>query len=240
MMIKLGTSPYRAVRRLLCGLCIVALCQPVFSQLAWACRENAMLVFDASGSMALFRDGRPKIDIARDAAADVLPDVTRFRPTGLVTYSGGQGPACTDVNLRVRPDVKTGEMILSAMAKVRPNGATPLSEAVRLAADVLKGLKDPGIIVLVTDGLENCGGNACELARELRREGGRLRVHVISFFLHGRDEHTVTCLAESTGGTYSATESLDGLRDALHKVLSCARISSRQPARSQSGGAGAL
>lgn len=236
MMIKPGTAARRMGRRLMCWLSVIALCQPVFSQLAWACRENAMLVFDASGSMALFRDGRPKIDIAREAAAEVLPDVTRFRPTGLVTYSGGQGPACTDVNLRVQPGVKTGDKILSAMAKVRPNGATPLSEAVRLAADVLKRLNDPGIIVLVTDGLENCGGNACELAQELRREGDRLRVHVISFFLHGRDEHTVTCLADSTGGTYAATDSLDTLRDALHKVLSCARISSRQPLRLQLGG----
>ena len=96
---------------------------------AWACRENAMIVFDASGSMGLFRDGRPKMDSARAAAASVLPDVTGYRPTGLVTYSGEIGPACEDIVLRMRPAVGTAPRILAALARLQPNGATPLSGA---------------------------------------------------------------------------------------------------------------
>ena len=65
---------------------------PTATTAALACRENAMLVFDASGSMGLYREGRPKINLAREAAASVLPDVTGYRPTGLVTYSGEGGP----------------------------------------------------------------------------------------------------------------------------------------------------
>lgn len=224
-MTNASSTARRRWRLLLSGLCILALSQPFMIQFAWACRENAMLVFDASGSMALFRNGRPKIDIAREAAADVLPDVTRFRRTGLVTYSGGRGLACADINLRVQPRVEAGSAILAEMSKLQPNGATPLSEAVEMAAGVLKRLDEPGVIVLVTDGLENCGGNVCELGRKLQVEGGRLRVHVISFFLHGRSERTIMCLAEQTSGTYTSTTSLDTLREALHKVLGCARIS---------------
>ncbi len=184
-----------------------------------------MIVFDASGSMALFRDGRPKMDIAREAARDVLPDVTRYRPTGLVTYSGGRGPACSDVSLRISPGVETGGRILAALDKIRPNGATPLTAAVKLAADELRRRTLPGIIVLVTDGLENCGQDACALARRLSAERARLRIHVISFYLHGRAVETVTCLAEETDGTYVHTASLDGLRRALRELLSCLRLS---------------
>ena len=59
--------------------------------LARACTEHAMIVFDASGSMRAFPDGTSKFGVARQAVAEVLPDVTRFRPTGLVTYGGGKG-----------------------------------------------------------------------------------------------------------------------------------------------------
>ena len=155
---------------------------------AWACRENAMLVFDASGSMALFRDGRPKIDMARDAIADVLPDVTRFRPTGLVTYSGGRGPACLDVQLRVPPTTGSGNLILAEISGIQPSGATPLSDAVSLAVETLKGLNAPGIVVLVTDGLENCGQDACALAQKFKADSPNIRVHVVSFYLHGSAE----------------------------------------------------
>lgn len=200
---------------------------------ALACRENAMIVFDASGSMGLYREGRPKINIAREAAASVLPDVTGYRPTGLVTYSGEGGPACTDVVLRLRPEVASAPRILAELEALSPNGATPLADAVDLAADTLLQLKVPGMVVLITDGLENCGQDACRLAERLGRHGKELRVHVITFYLHGRAVESVRCLAQATGGTYVSTASLDGLRDALREVLSCHRISQlADPARS--------
>lgn len=185
-----------------------------------------MIVFDASGSMGQYRDGRAKFDIARDAAASVLPDVTGYRPTGLVTYSGEGGPACNNVDLRLRPALASASRILAELARLRPNGATPLSEAVDLAADTLLRLKAPGMIVLVTDGLENCGQNACRLAERLKGHGNDLRVHVITFFLHSKAIESVRCLADATGGSYASTASLETLRDALRAVLSCHRLSS--------------
>ncbi|MGI9410830.1 MAG: vWA domain-containing protein [Hyphomicrobiaceae bacterium] len=225
-MIALGLSLGSKMRKWSVGVVAAALVtHAVAPTLALACRENAMIVFDASGSMALFRDGRPKIEIAREAARAVLPDITRYRPTGLVTYSGGRGPACSDVKLRVAPKLNSSNAILAALRTVDPNGATPLSDSVELAADSLRRLGSPGIIVLVTDGLENCGQNACLLGQRLKGWGDLIRVHVISFYLHGRAVETINCLSEATGGTYATTNSLDGLRDALHKVLSCNRIS---------------
>ena len=224
-------------RRWLVGVAVAAsLTHAIAPTLAYACRENAMIVFDASGSMALFREGRQKIEIAREAARDVLPDVTRYRPTGLVTYSGGRGPACSDVKLQVPPKLGSASAILAALRSVDPNGATPLSDSVELAAHALRRLGSPGVVVLITDGLENCGQNACLLGKRLRTWGDLIRVHVISFYLHGRKVETISCLAEATGGTYATTNSLEGLREALHRVLSCNRISVlRQPVSRRNG-----
>ncbi len=185
-----------------------------------------MLVFDSSGSMGSFKGGLPKIDTAREAAADILPEVTRFRATGLITYGGDFGAVCNNVNLKIPPMRHSGELILAELGLMRPNGQTPLSDAVMLAAQSLKSLQHPGIIVLVTDGLENCGYNACALGQKLRAENPNIRVHVIGFHLHARSESRISCLSQQTGGTYTSTNSLESLREALRTTLSCPRISS--------------
>jgi len=192
---------------------------------AMACQENAMLVFDASGSMSVAPDGERKIDAARNAAGDVLPDVTRFRATGLVTYGGAPGPTCGGVSLKIPPVRDSGGLILGELALLEPSGQTPLSEAVWLAAQTLQNQHAPGIIVLVTDGLENCGHDACALAQKIKTLVPKVRVHVIGFHLNSPAEGRVSCLAKTTGGTYTATDTLDALRDALKKTLTCPRIS---------------
>ena len=218
---------FRLARKLVMVMAVMLAAVPsVGVTYAWACQENAMLVFDASGSMASIRDGLPKIVVARDAATEILPDVTRRRPTGLITYGGERGPSCGDVHLKIPPMVGSGELILGELGMMEPRGQTPLSDAVMLAAQTLKGHGQPGVVVLVTDGLENCGYNACALGQKLRSKTPNIRVHVIGFHLRSSSESRVSCLARSTGGTYTSTNSLETLREALRQTLSCPRISS--------------
>ncbi len=209
---------------------IYALAVSLSTGMAMACQENAMLVFDSSGSMARLRDGVAKIITAREAAADILPEVTRRRPTGLVTYGGEPGASCGDVHLKIPPMVDSGDLILAELGIMEPRGQTPLSDAVHLAAETLKGLGQPGIVVLVTDGLENCGYNACLVGHKLRNEAPDIRVHVIGFHLKHSFERRVACLAHATDGTFTSTDSLDTLRAALRDTLSCPRISQHSPA----------
>ncbi|MBU2532973.1 MAG: VWA domain-containing protein, partial [Alphaproteobacteria bacterium] len=155
---------------------------------ALACQEEAMLVFDASGSMQMERDGLPKIDIARDAAAEVLPELTRSRPTGLVTYGGEQGDGCKSVTLRLPPMTGSGDLIIGELAALQPSGSTPLTEAVWTAALTLKSSGKPGTVVLITDGKENCGYNACTFAQQMTLGARNIKVHVIGFYLHANAE----------------------------------------------------
>ncbi|MEM7774238.1 MAG: VWA domain-containing protein [Pseudomonadota bacterium] len=193
------------------------------------CHENAMIVFDASGSMGVRHAGRRKIDIAREAIADVLPNISQTRPTGLVTYSGGPASACMDVALRVSPTIGSSPQIVNELAGLRPAGPTPLTRAVRLAATTLRDRQASGIIVLVTDGHESCLGNVCALARQLASDPLKLRVHTIGFRLEGRNTSELTCLSNLTGGTYTRASGLDALRASLQSVLSCPRLAQSAP-----------
>lgn len=204
------------------GLAVVA------AGAARACDEDAMLVFDASGSMGLVKQGLTKLDIAREAVARVLPNLTTRRRTGLVTYGGDQAQRCGGIALRLPPMADSAGLIIAELGHIEPAGQTPLSPAVMLAAETLNAADKPGIAVLITDGLENCGFNACALGARIAREMPKVRVHVIGFDLGSQNEAEISCLAQQTGGVYVSTDTLDGLEKALKDRLGCPRISLRE------------
>lgn len=85
----------------------------------------------------------------------------------------------------------------------------------------------PGIIVLLTDGEETCGGSPCNLSKELSREAAQLTVHIISLRVKGytwMGEQSILemkCLAERNRGLYLTIETQDELMGALEKTLGC-------------------
>jgi Ca-activated chloride channel family protein len=102
------------------------------------CTEDAMIVFDASGSMAgntvqgLFSD-ITRIDEVRKALGEVLPGITKFRKVGLITYGPGPYGQCY-VDLAFPPIPNSAERIMSVVNALNPAGKTPLVAAVRQAA----------------------------------------------------------------------------------------------------------
>ena len=86
----------------------------------------------------------------------------------------------------------------------------------------------------MTDGLENCGYNACALGVKIHADMPQIRVHVIGFDLGNQNEQQIACLATATGGLYVSTNTLEGLEAALTTTLGCPQITSIDPA--QAGG----
>jgi Ca-activated chloride channel family protein len=201
------------------------------------CNEDAMLVFDASGSMAgNLNQGIattiPRINEVRAALAEVLPSITRFRRVGLITYGPGPYQQC-NVQLAFKPTANAAGLIMQAVNALSPAGKTPLATAVEEAAEVLDYQKKPGLIVVLTDGEETCGGSPCSLGRALHAGATQLTVHVIGFRMKDfswtgeQSILDVKCLAEQNGGLYISTEARQDLVDALEKTLGCPLLSQR-------------
>jgi Ca-activated chloride channel family protein len=193
-----------------------------------------MLVFDASGSMSGNQvlgipNSRPRIDEARAALAKVLPSATKFRRVGLITYGGGAYNAC-DVELKMKPSPNAAKPIMSAVNALVPSGKTPLSSAVEQAAEVLNYRSKPGVIVIITDGEETCGGQPCDLGKRLHDAADQLTVHIIAFRYEGyswsgSNVLDLMCLAEVNNGLYIKANSEDELIGALQKTLDCPMMS---------------
>jgi Ca-activated chloride channel homolog len=203
------------------------------------CTEDAMIVFDASGSMAgntvqgLFSDVT-RIDEVRKALGQVLPTATKFRKVGLITYGPGPYAQC-NVSLDFRPISNAAAPIMSVVNGLNPAGKTPLVEAVKLAASVLHETTEKGVVVLLTDGEETCGGAPCDLGKALKQANDKLTVHVVGYQLKAfrwtgaQSFLDVKCLAEETGGLYITAENRDELVKAFEKTLGCPMMSSASP-----------
>ncbi|MGD9378816.1 MAG: VWA domain-containing protein [Methyloceanibacter sp.] len=199
------------------------------------CVDDAMIVFDASGSMSGnqapgIANAPPRIDEVRSALAKVLPSATQYRRVGLVTYGPGPAEQC-NVKLNFPPAQNATSRIMDTVNEMVPAGDTPLTAAVQEAANALDFRRRRGVIVVVTDGEETCGGTPCQLAEDLRTVAEGLTIHVIasryhSFSWRGANHAAeLGCLAEESGGIYVKANSEDELIEALRETLDCPRLS---------------
>lgn len=191
------------------------------------CRDDAMLVFDASGSMAGtdMNAVRPHIATVREALGTVLPEVTPRRDLGLMVYGPGPHASCKNIELRLKPGANSAAAIMHEVNALVPAGQTPLTAAVREAAEELRFRDKPAVVVLLTDGEESCSGDPCAMARKLRNEASNLTIHVIGFKVRGstwlKPELGSQCMAEETGGLSITARDKDQLVDALRETLTC-------------------
>lgn len=208
--------------------CLLARCpQPRLRTLAlllfcaeslWAA-EARMLVLDASGSMWGRVDGAIKIDIARDAMRELAKDWPDDTHIGLVVYGHREKGNCDDIELIMPPAPLQRKTLDPAVNPLTPTGKTPLSSAVRKAAEELRFSELKATVVLVSDGKETCGHDPCELGAELEKYGIDFTAHVIGFDVKRRDEQLeLRCLAENTGGDYFPSDTAEELEDALRKT----------------------
>jgi Ca-activated chloride channel family protein len=208
---------------------------PADDQKPAPCREDAMIVFDASGSMSGNQtlgipNSEARIDQVRDALAEVLPSATKFRKVGLITFGPGPYNQC-NVKLELKPTPDAAEPIMNAVNALVPAGKTPLTSAVEQAANVLDYKNKPGVIVVVTDGEETCGRSLCDAAKLLHANAAQLTVHVIAFRYDSYSwtgENAVLdlqCLAQANNGLYTRVNTNDDLVQALEKTLDCPMVS---------------
>jgi len=214
---------------------------PVHAEPKPPCTEDAMIVFDASGSMAGNLDQgiatlKPRIDEVRSALAEILPTVARLRRVGLITYGPGPAQQC-NVKLDLKPTVNAASVILRTLDDLTPAGRTPLTSAVAEAADVLDYRKRPGVIVVVTDGEETCGALPCDLGKKMHAAAEQLTVHIIGFRMKDfswTGENSILdakCLAEENNGLYISTDNKDDLVAALKATLECPMTSENSAPR---------
>ena len=178
-----------------------------------------VLVLDASGSMWGQIEGRAKIEIAKEVMAELIDQIPADFQTGLTVYGHRRKGDCKDIEMVIPVGPHNAAAMKTKIQGINPKGKTPLSEAVRQAAQALRYTEERATVVLVSDGLETCNVDPCALAAELAMSGVDFTVHVIGFDISKEDQGRLRCLADKTGGLFLAASDAGSLRDALFKTV---------------------
>ena len=186
-------------------------------------QRSVEIVVDASRSMWGRMGGEPKMVVAKE----ILEDVSYWFPEDLdlaLRAYGSASPSdsndCTDSTLLVPFGEDNREPIRSAVAGLRPLGQTPIAFALNQAARDFGSSQDDRTVVLVTDGIESCGGDPVRAARDLREQG--IMVHLIGFGLgNAKDEDAASlrAVADASGGRYVTAGSAEELQYALTQTV---------------------
>lgn len=164
-------------------------------------QPDTVLVLDASNSMWGQIDGVAKIEIAREALGDYVRSIAPDTRLGVFAYGHRQAGRCDDIEQVRAVSRVDADQVMSQVNGLVPRGKTPLTAAIRQAADALGSAG--GSIIILTDGVETCGGDACALAAELAASGVNLTAHVVGFDIQTPgDRASLSCIAQQTGGVY--------------------------------------
>jgi Ca-activated chloride channel homolog len=202
----------------------------ILSAPAFADGQRVILVLDASGSMWGQISGRAKMDIAKDVVGKVLSTWKPEDDLGLVVYGHREKGSCTDIETVLPPGPLTQNEYMSPVKALQPKGKTPMTQAVRQAAEALKWTEQKSTVILVSDGIETCEADPCAVARDLEKAGIGFTVHTVGFGLDNKDAvGQLKCMAEETGGIAVLADNAEELELALKKTVE-AKVEEPPPA----------
>jgi hypothetical protein len=181
------------------------------------------IVVDASRSMWGQIDGVSKMQIAKETLEDVsywLPNDFDLALRAYGSTSSSESNNCADSALLVPFGEMNRDYIRRAIAGLRPTGQTPIAYALNQAARDFGTLDSERTIVLVSDGIESCGGDPVQAAYALREQG--ITAHLIGFGLGnaaGEDTASLQAVANASGGRYVRASSAEELKAALAQTV---------------------
>jgi Ca-activated chloride channel family protein len=200
---------------------------------AWAQggSTHVLLVLDASGSMFnKLADGQYRITAAKDALAGFvsrLPAAPDLH-VGLRVYGARVAAldvgACDDSELVVPVDGFDRDQLLGAVRGTQAKGATPIAYSLELALDDLRGADGRAIVVLVTDGIESCGGDLRATVENLTSAGFEVDLRIIGFDLDDLAIRSFEGL-----GTFENARSVEELAAALGRAVDVAPVAAELP-----------
>ncbi len=178
-----------------------------------------LFIFDASQSMLGRWQSDTKFNIAKRIISEMLDSIANLKNTEFALRVYGhqfQYPpqVCNDTKLEVPFAPGNAGKIKSRLRTINAKGTTPLAFSLEQSAkDFPPCANCRNIVVLITDGMEECSGDPCAVSRMLQKNGIILKPFIIGI---GQDFN----LAFNCVGTYFDATNEKDFRKALNIVIS--------------------
>ena len=185
--------------------------------------HNALLIFDASYSMLRrVANGVSRFQLARQSVNDTIdlfPDKAEIALRLYGSMTQAQRMDCTDTLLKVpfAPASQNRAIIKSALADTHARGVTPIAFALKQAAEDFPGNASERIIVLLSDGGEDCNGDPCATAAVLHSQG--FVINTIGLLTDPVGYRQLQCIARVGGGQFFNVPTALQLTDQLMQAM---------------------
>lgn len=194
---------------------------------------NVMIVLDASGSMAADAGGKTRMAAAKEAIEAFAASLPANAHVGLRVYGhegsgsdGDKAKSCESSQVMYPLQAYNQQKLAKALSQFKPAGWTPIALALQKAQEDLKSFKgeeNTNIIYLVSDGIETCGGNPVEVAKQLAGSDITPIVNVVGFGVDGEGQMQLKKVAQAAGGRYVLIQDQKELQKELEQAGNIAR-----------------
>ncbi len=179
-----------------------------------------LFIYDASGSMWGQMEGKTKKEIAAEVLSTAVNNLSENQKVGLMAYGHRKKGDCDDVEFLVDLNNTGKKNVIEAVNGITPLGRTPLARSATLAINSLRDAKTKATIILITDGIESCDGNICDVVLAAKAEGIDFKLHIVGFGLKESETEQLKCAAKAGDGQYYNADNAGGLGEMLDEATS--------------------
>jgi Ca-activated chloride channel homolog len=188
--------------RIILAAAVCTACSVAFAQTRPKPVTRILFVFDASNSMNAKYNNGTRIEAAKSLFINFIDSLEKIPNLefGLRMYGHQkQFPPqdCDDFKLEVPFYKGNVEAIKKKVRDVTPKGTTPIAHSLNACANDFPDKPGINMIILITDGIEECGGDPCEASLKLQQKGIIFRPFIIGLGLTVEQSKAFECV-----GTY--------------------------------------
>ncbi|HXH19314.1 MAG TPA: VWA domain-containing protein, partial [Chitinophagales bacterium] len=159
-----------------------------------------VFVIDGSGSMKEEMDGITKFELSKQIISKYLDSLARnnIKVETAVRVFGHQSPRsdknCLDSKLEIAFGKNDAAFVRQKLQGITPQGWSPIAYSLEQAAkDFPDDPKAQNVIVVITDGIETCGGDPCAITKVFQQKRIALKPYIIGLGLDGKDQKFFNC-----------------------------------------------
>ncbi len=179
-----------------------------------------LFLFDASQSMLAQWQSNSRFEIARMLLSEMVDSLKGIENLELALRIYGHTKNfppqdCDDTRLEVPFGSDTHKAIKQKLREIKPSGTTPIAQSLLESAKDFPPGPSRNIVILITDGIEECKGDPCAVSYQLQRKGIILKPFVIGLGVTKDFAKAFECV----GNYYDASQETQ-FRHVLNVVIS--------------------
>ncbi|MGV3466871.1 MAG: vWA domain-containing protein, partial [Heyndrickxia sp.] len=190
-------------------------------------KVNVALLLDASGSMKANVPGGNKMQLAKSSLSNFaqnLPDKTNVSLTVFGHKGTGSDKdmklSCGSVETVYPLNSYEKSKFSTALNNFKASGWTPLASAIEKVEQQLLAASEEhtkNFIYVVSDGIETCGGNPVQAAKDAKASKMDIQINIIGFDVDNEADRQLKEVAKAGGGEYTSVRTKQQLDDEVAK-----------------------